>query len=91
MPSKIEIFKLGGRKPMESATEKIPPGVSRRVRVKLCGKSAHTGQVIVPCGKPHLEQDKIGAESFPAFVTMHGYVAERNGCRLALQDTEFSL
>lgn len=50
----------GGGDPRESATESKPPG-SGRVRVKGCGKSAPRGRQRSRHGKPHREQDRIGA------------------------------
>jgi len=50
----------GGGDPRESATESKPPG-SGRVRVKGCGKSAPRGRQRSWHGKPHREQDRIGA------------------------------
>jgi len=50
----------GGGDPRDSATESKPPG-SGRVRVKGCGKSAPRGRQRSRHGKPHREQDRIGA------------------------------
>jgi len=53
----------GGGDPRDSATESKPPG-SGRVRVKGCGKSAPRGRQRSRHGKPHREQDRIGAGRF---------------------------
>ena len=49
----------------DSATEIIPPAEARkggrRVRVKRCGKSAPRFRQRERHGKPHREQDRIGA------------------------------
>ena len=50
----------------ESATENIPPGGLRPVRVKRCGKSAPRPEQSGRQGKPHAEQDQIGEEERPA-------------------------
>lgn len=50
----------GGGDPRDSTTESKPPG-SGRVRVKGCGKSAPRGRQRSRHGKPHREQDRIGA------------------------------
>jgi hypothetical protein len=49
-----------GGDPRESATESKPPGLAR-VRVKGCGKSAPRRRQRRRQGKPHREQDQIGA------------------------------
>ena len=52
----------GGGNPRESATEKKPPyGSGREARVKWCGKSAPRAWRHGRHGKPHREQDRIGA------------------------------
>ena len=54
----------GGGDPRESATENKPPaqgGNSPRARVKRCGKSAPRPRQRGRQGKPHREQDRIGA------------------------------
>ncbi len=52
----------GGGNPRESATEsKPPPGLAPAVRVKGCGKSAPRAWQQERHGKPHREQDRIGA------------------------------
>ena len=53
----------GGGDPRDSATESKPPaGLSgRQVRVKGCGKSAPRAWQQERHGKPHREQDRIGA------------------------------
>jgi len=52
----------GGGDPRESATEnKPPPGLAPAARVKRCGKSAPRAWRHERHGKPHREQDRIGA------------------------------
>jgi hypothetical protein len=57
----------GGGDPRESATENIPPSPSgpfvgrRAARVKWCGKSAPRRRQRRRQGKPHREQDQVGA------------------------------
>ena len=58
----------GGGDPRESATENIPPspcqpirGIAWAVRVKWCGKSAPRRRQRRWQGKPHREQDQVGA------------------------------
>ena len=57
----------GGGDPRESATESKPPagtcsfGTYLRVRVKGCGKSAPRRRQRRRHGKPHREQDQVGA------------------------------
>jgi hypothetical protein len=55
----------GGGDPRESATESTPPsplGATRRAaRVKWCGKSAPRRRQRRRHGKPHREQDQVGA------------------------------
>jgi hypothetical protein len=52
----------GGGDPRESATENKPPASARlRARVKRCGKSAPRFRQRRRQGKPHREQDRIGA------------------------------
>ena len=56
-----------------SATEKIPPAVFlRRVRVKRCGKSAPRFEQSDWQGKPHVKQDQIGEEEWPAPLQLPG-------------------
>ena len=55
----------GGGDPRDSATESRPP-CHRRVRVKGCGKSAPRTRQRGRHGKPHREQDRIGATCPPA-------------------------
>src|SRR5262249_36380925 len=50
----------GGGNPRESATEKETAGL-RPARVKRCGKSAPRGRQRQRHGKPHREQNRIGA------------------------------
>src|SRR5215510_3647690 len=55
----------GGGNPRESATEKETAGL-RPARVKRCGKSAPRGRQRQRHGKPHREQNRIGAaRGFP--------------------------
>jgi len=58
----------GGGDPRESATESTPPAYLGRarwaVRVKRCGKSAPRRQQWRRQGKPHREQDQVGAAGF---------------------------
>src|SRR5262247_2820612 len=55
----------GGGNPRESATEKETAGL-RPARVKRCGKSAPRGRQRQRQGKPHREQNRIGAaRGFP--------------------------
>ncbi len=60
----------GGGDPRESATESTPPlrlGTSgRAARVKRCGKSAPRRRQRRRQGKPHREQDQVGAAGTPA-------------------------
>jgi hypothetical protein len=58
----------GGGDPRESATENIPPspcgplrGIAWAARVKWCGKSAPRRRQRRWQGKPHREQDQVGA------------------------------
>jgi hypothetical protein len=57
----------GGGDPRESATENIPPspalpyGTAWAARVKWCGKSAPRRRQRWWHGKPHREQDQVGA------------------------------
>ena len=54
----------GGGDPRESATESTPPVVrdtGRAARVKRCGKSAPRRRQRRRQGKPHREQDQVGA------------------------------
>ena len=58
----------GGGDPRDSATESKPPCEAfgrRRVRVKGCGKSAPRSWQQERHGKPHREQDRIGAARRP--------------------------
>ena len=57
----------------ESATENIPPFDSvELVRVKRCGKSAPRLEQSGWQGKPHVEQDQIGEEEWPAPLLLPG-------------------
>jgi hypothetical protein len=55
----------GGGDPRDSATERTPPNPLRRAgraaRVKRCGKSAPHRRQRRRQGKPHREQDQVGA------------------------------
>src|SRR6516225_594198 len=57
----------GGGDPRESATESTPPAcfrnAGREARVKRCGKSAPRRRQRRRQGKPHREQDQVGAAS----------------------------
>src|SRR5207302_6932114 len=59
----------GGGDPRESATESTPPVPSRNTgrpaRVKRCGKSAPRRRQRRRQGKPHREQDQVGAAGIP--------------------------
>jgi hypothetical protein len=59
----------GGGNPRESATESTPPArlgkTERAVRVKRCGKSAPRSRQRERQGKPHREQDQVGAAGTP--------------------------
>ena len=72
----------GGGDPRESATENRPPrGVAlSAARVKRCGKSAPRDRQRKRHGKPHREQDQIGAAALPATASQtHFRVAARVG------------
>ena len=57
----------------DSATEKIPLGsATGRVRVKRCGKSAPRFEQSNWQGKPHVKQDQIGEEEWPAPLQLPG-------------------
>ena len=60
----------GGGDPRESATESTPPArlgnTGRAARVKRCGKSAPRRRQRRRQGKPHREQDQVGAAGIPA-------------------------
>ena len=59
----------GGGDPRESATESTPPArpgnTGRAARVKRCGKSAPRRRQRRRQGKPHREQDQVGAAGIP--------------------------
>ena len=58
----------GGGDPRESATESTPPVIrdtGRAARVKRCGKSAPRRRQRRRQGKPHREQDQVGAAGIP--------------------------
>ena len=59
----------GGGDPRESATESTPPAclrhAGRAARVKRCGKSAPRRRQRRRQGKPHREQDQVGAAGAP--------------------------
>ena len=68
MPANGRGFALKARA-TESATENIPPDSPSKdhpVRVKRCGKSAPRLKQLSWQGKPHVEQDQIGEEEWPA-------------------------
>jgi len=71
----------GGGDPRESATESKPPPRLRlrRARVKRCGKSAPRGRQRTRHGKPHREQNRIGAARREISGSMSGSAA-RVGC-----------
>jgi hypothetical protein len=59
----------GGGDPRESATESTPPAhrnVRWAARVKRCGKSAPRRRQRRRQGKPHREQDQVGAAGIPS-------------------------
>jgi hypothetical protein len=70
----------GGGDPRESATESTPPtclGRARRaVRVKRCGKSAPRRRQRRRQGKPHREQDQVGAAGIPEAIWNAGRASE---------------
>ena len=83
----------GGGDPRESATESRPPRRRGGARVKGCGKSAPRRQRWRRQGKPHREQDRIGAEgAFPADTPgliargVRRRASQTNGHRPALRD-----
>src|SRR5882762_9271592 len=63
----------GGGDPRESATESKPPAHGP-ARVKGCGKSAPRDRQRKRHGKPHREQDRIGATGEPALKAVAGRV-----------------
>jgi hypothetical protein len=75
----------GGGDPRESATESTPPtclGLARRaVRVKRCGKSAPRRRQRRRQGKPHREQDQVGAAGIPERSGMPGRPPSRRSGR----------
>ena len=78
----------GGGDPRDSATESIPPSPARATawvaRVKRCGKSAPHRRQRRRHGKPHREQDQVGAagaagRSNPAPAVSGGPSRRRSG------------
>ena len=70
----------GGGDPRESATESRPPrAFARRARVKGCGKSAPRFQQWRRHGKPHREQNRIGAAHGPDPARRPGWLLEAAG------------
>jgi len=74
----------GGGDPRESATESTPPAcpasTGRAARVKRCGKSAPRRRQRRRQGKPHREQDQVGAAGIP-FAGMPGGPSRRRSGR----------
>ena len=67
----------GGGDPRESATENKPPrrpGSGRTARVKRCGKSAPRRRQRRRHGKPHREQDQVGAAGLPPCAVSQAYL-----------------
>ena len=75
----------GGGDPRESATENTPPACLRRAgraaRVKWCGKSAPRGRQRRRQGKPHREQDQVGAAGAPERFGAPGEPSRRRSGR----------
>ncbi len=75
----------GGGDPRESATESTPPAclrlAGRAARVKWCGKSAPRRRQRRRQGKPHREQDQIGAAGTPEQSDMPGEPPRRRSGR----------
>ena len=75
----------GGGDPRESATESTPPAclrlAGRAARVKRCGKSAPRRRQRRRQGKPHREQDQIGAAGAPEQSDMPGEPPRRRSGR----------
>jgi hypothetical protein len=65
----------GGGNPRESATENKPP---QKVRVKWCGKSAPRAWQHGRHGKPHWEQNRIGATQGKPWIRLR--IVARVGC-----------
>src|SRR6516225_3129375 len=84
----------GGGDPRESATESTPPArlrhAGRAARVKRCGKSAPRRRQRRRQGKPHREQDQVGAAGIaersddagepPRRCSGRSHEAPGNGC-----------
>ena len=71
----------GGGDPRESATEnKPPPGLAPAARVKRCGKSAPRAWRHERHGKPHREQDRIGAMRGSRNRRIRLWIIARVGC-----------
>jgi len=64
-------FNVGGREPMDSATENNRHLIYQVVRVKTCGKSARFSAAMYWRGKPYLEQGKIGVRWVSLFPLEH--------------------
>ena len=75
----------GGGDPRESATENTPPACLRRAgraaRVKWCGKSAPRRWQRRRQGKPHREQDQVGAAGAPERFGAPGEPSRRRSGR----------
>ena len=75
----------GGGNPRESATESTPPAclgkTERAVRVKRCGKSAPRCRQRRRQGKPHREQDQVGAVGISEIFEMPGGPPRRRSGR----------
>jgi hypothetical protein len=75
----------GGGDPRESATENTPPACLRRAgraaRVKWCGKSAPRRRQRRRQGKPHREQDQVGAAGAPERSGVPGEPSRRRSGR----------
>jgi len=73
----------GGGDPRESATESTPPAcpasTGRAARVKRCGKSAPRRRQRRRQGKPHREQDQVGAAGIPLAGMPGGPSRRRSG------------
>ena len=75
----------GGGDPRESATESTPPAClgnpQRAARVKRCGKSAPRRRQRRRQGKPHREQDQVGAAGIRKYPEMPGEPSRRRSGR----------
>ena len=75
----------GGGDPRESATERTPPNprrsAGRVARVKRCGKSAPRRRQRRRQGKPHREQDQVGAAGVAARAAVPGGPPRRRSGR----------